>query len=134
MRQFIRHPADIPLHIAHDGYRDDQARMRNISGGGLCFESPAFVPPRQRIHIEIKHCQPPFCAEATVCWCRKAERGFEIGVCFDDEQVHFAMRMTEQVCHIEAYRQRVLETENRELTQEQAAQEWIERYAAMFPQ
>lgn len=108
--------------------------MLNISGGGLCFESRAFVPPRQRIQIEIKYCEPHFCADATVCWCRKGEHGFEIGVCFDDEQVHFAMRMTEQVCHIEAYRRRVLETENREISAEEAAKEWIQQYAAFFPQ
>ncbi len=43
------------------------------------------------------------------------------------------MRMVEQVCHIERYRADVLEREGRALTGEQAAEEWIKRYAEDFP-
>jgi hypothetical protein len=41
--------------------------------------------------------------------------------------------MVEQLCHIEAYRRRVLQDEGRRLTDEEAAMEWIANYADRFP-
>jgi hypothetical protein len=43
------------------------------------------------------------------------------------------MRMCEQVCHIENYRNEVKAAEGRELTPEQAAVEWVSKFAARFP-
>jgi len=40
----------------------------------------------------------------------------------------------EQICHIEQYKRDMRDQEGRELTGEQAAYEWIERFAAEFPQ
>jgi len=52
---------------------------------------------------------------------------------YHPEQVAFRMRMMEQLCHIENYRQQVLDTEGRALNPEQAASEWIDHHAAAFP-
>jgi hypothetical protein len=41
--------------------------------------------------------------------------------------------MVEQVCHIEQYKADVLKKEGRELTGEEAAKEWILKYAKDFP-
>jgi hypothetical protein len=41
--------------------------------------------------------------------------------------------MVEQVCHIEEYKQAMLRIEQRKLTSQQAAREWIDKYAAQFP-
>jgi hypothetical protein len=43
------------------------------------------------------------------------------------------MRMVEQVCHIEQYKKELFEDEGRALTGEQAAMEWIKRFAEGFP-
>ena len=43
------------------------------------------------------------------------------------------MRMVEQVCHIEHWKKEIREKEGRELTGEQAAMEWIKKYAKDFP-
>jgi hypothetical protein len=42
--------------------------------------------------------------------------------------------MVEQICHIEHYKREVAEREGRELSGQQAAKEWIAKYAASFPQ
>jgi len=52
---------------------------------------------------------------------------------FNREAEAFRQRMQEQLCHIEAYRQQVWVSEGRQLSRQQAAAEWIERYAAKFP-
>ncbi|MDY6992513.1 MAG: hypothetical protein SVR94_07890 [Pseudomonadota bacterium] len=44
----------------------------------------------------------------------------------------FRSRMLEQVCQIEKYRQS-LEQQGRTISIEEAAMEWISRYAAEFP-
>jgi hypothetical protein len=41
--------------------------------------------------------------------------------------------MVEQICHIEAYRRNILQTEGRVLDGRSAALEWIDKYAADFP-
>ena len=46
----------------------------------------------------------------------------------------YAVRMVEQVCHIESYRQRLSQERGRDISSEEAAQEWISHYAADFPQ
>ena len=41
--------------------------------------------------------------------------------------------MIEQICHIEHYRKEVARVEGRELSTQEAASEWISRYASDFP-
>lgn len=48
------------------------------------------------------------------------------------EAESFRARMRAQCEEIEAYRQRVMHTESRILSPDQAAQEWISRYAGSF--
>ena len=45
----------------------------------------------------------------------------------------FRARMVEQVCHIEQYKHQVLKKEGRKLSGEEAALEWIQKYAPQFP-
>ena len=40
--------------------------------------------------------------------------------------------MTEQICHIEHYKQEVMKREGRRLDCSQAAMEWIDKYARDF--
>ena len=56
-----------------------------------------------------------------------------MGVQFTDSTTQFSVRMVEQICHIEHYRAEVLRVENRDLTSEEAAKEWVEKFAADFP-
>ena len=50
-----------------------------------------------------------------------------------NEDELFRLRMIEQICHIEHYRNEMLKQQGRELSIEEAAQEWISRYAGEFP-
>ena len=68
-----------------------------------------------------------------VVWSHFQRGYYQVGVEFDEHTTKFALRMVEQVCHIEQYRKEVLETEGRYLSHEKAAVEWIARYASKFP-
>ena len=68
-----------------------------------------------------------------VVWCDEADGAYEIGVEFEHGRDTFRMRMIEQICHIEHYRNEVERNEGRELSSQDAAREWIARFAGDFP-
>lgn len=133
MRHYIRHPSSVPILFSLASGVADQERLHDVSAGGLCFEARFRVDPGSEIHLLIPIRQPPFEADAVVAWCHSTEQGYRIGVRFDEEVSDFALRMVEQICHIEHYRRDVLQREGRRLSSEQAAAEWITRYADKFP-
>lgn len=135
MRQFIRHPVDLPIQIGTGHSRTPSAvQAHDISAGGLALHVERPVMPGAHVHIRIPYVQPAFEAEARVAWCEPSDiDGYEVGVTFLDAEVAFLARMVEQVCHIEDYRKSVSRSEGRELSAEEAATEWIDRYAAQFP-
>lgn len=134
MRQFIRHPAAIPIEvIADDSLTCMTQTAFNVSVGGLAIRSDHHLAEDCVVEVRIAFVRPVFNSKARVVWCNARENDFEIGVEFLDPQDAYRARMVEQVCHIHTYRQVVLETEGRDLTDEEAAIEWIGKYAAGFP-
>ena len=134
-RQFIRHPSDIPISWRlGDVAQPGSEYLRNISEGGLAFVSQHAIPVDAIIEIHIPVRKPEVSIRGTVVWCRPADEGlFEVGVRFLDADMRFRMRMVEQICHIEHFKKELREKEGRELTGEEAALEWIHRYAKDFP-
>lgn len=133
-REYIRHPIDIPIHVAPQGRQEGVGvRLNNVSVGGLAFRTKYFIESGHLITILIDAVKPVFEVQALVQWCHQAENDYEIGVKFADSEDAFRMRMVEQVCHIEHYRQQVWREEKRHLSGELAAAEWIQKYAHQFP-
>ena len=135
MRSFIRHPSDIPIEYQTDSDSGTMSheRLNNVSTGGLSFSSVQEIPPGTRMRIRISAVEPGFEAPAQVIWCRPEADGFAIGVAFIETDDLFRVRMVEQLCHIEQYKADILATEGRELDGEEAAREWISKFAHGFP-
>ena len=134
MRQFIRHPVDVPVEIGtSESGPLSSLHTHDISVGGVALVSTFAVATGAYVTIRIRYVQPPFEAHARVAWCQPHGEGYELGVTFLDAEDAFLARMVEQVCHIEDYRQSVRRMEARELSPEEAAQEWISKHAAQFP-
>jgi hypothetical protein len=135
MRKYIRHPATIPIFYDQiDIAAKRKDRLKDISLGGLCFQSKRQITPGTVLLIHIPLATPVFQERAMVVWCRSIDPHYEIGVRFMAEESSFRVRMVEQVCYIEKYKQDMREIEGRELSAEQAAMEWIRKYARNFPQ
>ena len=135
MREYIRHPSDIPIQFQIDELAiNDTEYLNNVSFGGLSFRSKVRVKAGTVIAIKIPFVQPSFEAHARVKWCRKRGEHFNVGAVFIDSEEAFQARMVEQICHIEHYKREVELKEGRHLTGEQAALEWINRYADKFPE
>jgi hypothetical protein len=134
MRHFIRHPADITIEVTAGRQLDHALRhSRNVGIGGLAFQSDQELAAGMIIELRIPLVRPAFETKARVVWCRTGDEGYELGVEFLDPDDAFRARMVEQICHIEDYRKGVFRSEGRELTAEQAAIEWIGKYASEFP-
>ena len=133
-RRFIRHPSRMPIRFDLQGDlsgRDE--RLRNVSEGGLCFVTRMTLDTGLTIRLTIPVLGEQFAVDGIVAWCRPAGEGYEVGVRFLSQQDRFSVRMVEQLCYIEDYRRQVEREEGRRLTSEQAAEEWIERFAVHFP-
>jgi len=134
MRQFIRHPSDLPIeYTIGDLEAPEKENLNNISQGGLRFCVSNKIKPGSSIHIRIPIRTPAFEAKGVVVWCHNYNDRYEVGVKFADETTEFNIRMIEQVCYIEQYRKEILKKEGRKLSGEEAAMEWVEKYAKDFP-
>ncbi len=135
MRQFMRHPATITIEITAGSELDHASRhSRNVGLGGLAFQSDRPLARGVVIDLRIPVVRPAFETKARVVWCRATEEGYDMGVEFLDPNDAFRARMVEQICHIEDYRNGVYRSQGRELTAEEAAMEWIGKYASQFPE
>lgn len=135
MRQYIRHPSNIPIAYQVGSLVSDSVdHLCDISRGGLRLSTDMSILEGSEIRIEIPIQKPPFLATGVVIWCEPESDHFEIGVQFKDQAMDFRVRMVEQICYIECYRVSVLHEQGRSLTSEEAAKEWIEHYASDFPE
>ena len=135
-RRFIRHPSDIPIEYCFTEVPVcQQNAISNVSIGGLSFRAKKFIEPDQWLLLRIPVDGKCFEMKAKVKWCEPCEKdaGFYVGVQFADSSEAFSARMVEQICHIEHYKNKVNSEEGRVITSEQAATEWIEKFAASFP-
>ncbi len=134
MRNFIRHPTDIPIKIIKDenGERYHQP-LRDISIGGLRCRFNEQLAIGIKIKIIIDLVDPALEIPGKVVWCRADDASYELGIEFRGEKDVYRLRMVEQICHIEHYRNEILIREGRKISSEQAAKEWIVKYACEFP-
>ena len=131
-RAFIRHPASIPVQVERLR-AGPVSRAADVSHGGLSFVCAQPHEPGAELLIRIDSVAPPFKARAQVAWCHTERGRYRVGVSFLNQTDAFEARVVEQICAIERYRREALEHEGRYLSGEDAAREWIERYAEEFP-
>ena len=127
---YIHHPAGMPIY--YRGCRGGTQRM-HPGAQGLCCRCDDRLKPGSIVELTIPILNDAQRFIVQVESCSDTKYGREACVRFVDESDGFRARMTEQACHIEAYRRRVQEEQGRTLSAEGAAEEWIPRYAANFP-
>lgn len=148
-RRFIRHPASIPIQIfspdsAHQCLSEmssshsskvgaQHVSTCDVSAGGLSCVSDRLMNVGEAVEVEISLDHPPFKTIGHIVWCKGEGDRYLIGIGFSDLATAYAVRMVEQICYIEEYRQEILTREGRELSSEEAALEWIGKHAADFP-
>lgn len=132
MRAYIRHPSEFPIELGTSEQNEVEERMSDVSVGGLSCHSRDELSQGQKVTIRIPTVEPAFEAEGRVVWCRPDKDRYRVGIAFSDAALAFSARMVEQVCHIERYRTHLV-AEGKDASLEDAASEWIEKYASRFP-
>ena len=134
MRHFIRYAVDIPIEVTFKNRGTSKTeRVKNVSIGGLCVTMDDCPGIGTQLLIRIPHLEPPFETGVEVVWCLRKEDQYDVGLRLLDPQDAFMVRMVEQICHIEHFRNEALAVEGRKLTAEQAAMEWIDKHSSSFP-
>ena len=108
--------------------------ITNVGLGGLALVSSHPLEVLERVTVTIPVLDRNNILSGNVVWCEKADQGYEIGIKFERSRDAYRLRMIEQICHIEHYRKEVERLEGRRLDSQQAAEEWISRYAKDFPE
>ena len=138
IRKFIRHPVDMPIRVTTDWVEDDDddtdQTITNVGLGGLAFLSSRPYDLMERVRVTIPVLEQDSQLTGNVVWCEKSDQGYEVGIEFERSRDTYRMRMIEQICHIEHYRSEVERLEGRKLSSQEAASEWISRYAKDFPE
>ena len=136
MRQFIRHPSSVPIQLVElDGkIKHGINTLNNVSFGGVCCICAEPIEKGRPVKMRVDCINPEFEINGTIVWCKPKNGAYEIGVEFIvSKDKIFLLRMVEQLCHIEHYRHEVLHNEGRKISSEEAAREWIQKFADDFP-
>ncbi len=106
-----------------------------MSHGGLAFLSSDPHALGDMVDIAFPSLRNAPVLEGEVVWTRPlpndGNRHIE-GIRFLNEQDHFRARMIEQICYMLIYLRDQQEA-GRALTMEEAAEEWSDKFAAVFP-
>lgn len=133
MRNYIRHPTSIPINVLSGERIIGDTKAQNLSSGGLSFLTSKPVKVGELIDFEIPVMKPDYQGRGVVVWLRnRSPKMFEVGMRFTSNDDFFRTRMVEQVCQIEDYRQRICANYGRTMSVEEAAMEWIAKYAQTF--
>ena len=128
----------MPIHVTLDWVEDEDDEtvdqtITNVSLGGLAFMSQKPLEVLQRVRVCIPLLRQDNHLVGNVVWCEQSGKNYEVGIEFEKSRDVFRLRMIEQICHIEQYRKEVESLEGRALSTQEAAGEWISKYADDFP-
>ena len=135
IRRHVRHVTGIPIEVNleyHDDYHGEDDTITNVSLGGLCFVASDRLDVDESIQVRLPVLNQEQTLAGRVVWCNKTARGYEVGLEFDDPDEVERLKMVEQICQIESFREKLEQDDGRRLSSEQAAREWISRYAGDF--
>jgi len=135
-RHFIRHPICHPLEFEHAPKKiRERTKTLNISEGGLLFLSRHPLKKDDLIILKMPLQDKIFRVNAKVMHITKDSESpglFNIGVSFYRYPDAFKVKLIEQLYLIDEYRMLRSLQMGREVTMQEASEEWIRRYSKRF--
>lgn len=135
-RHFIRHPICHPLEFEHAPKKiKERTKTLNISEGGLLFLSRHPLKKDDLIILKMPLQNKIFRVKAKVMHITKDSEShslFNIGVSFYRYSDAFKVKLVEQLYLIDEYRVLRSLQLGREVTMQEASEEWIRRYSKRF--
>jgi hypothetical protein len=129
---------DVPFRcVVHIRDRVESLGLRDISDGGASFASTIKHEPGQAVELAFPTFPDRPVLAGTIAW-TKADPDtpglHRYGVKFDDEKDKKTLRLVEMICHIMTYRAVQEHLTGKAISADDAAREWIEKYAESFPE
>lgn len=131
LQHSIRHPEEFPIEI-NPLTKPASLAIENTDLQLVCHYTTAFATGSV-INIRIPSIQPSLSVTGKIHQCIDKHAGYELGITFSSPDELMRIRMLEQICYIRRYRQHIFNIEGRTLSEQDAALEWIHKYAALFP-
>jgi hypothetical protein len=130
---FIQHPKEIPVTLLSSTSAQAQPEDQEREGktAGICFWTAEHPKVQDNVVLGIELENNRFIGKGRVVRVQAEQEGCWVCVKISRED-EFAIRMAEQLCQIEHYRQDNKHYFDRNMTSDEAAQEWISKYAALF--
>jgi len=135
IRRHVRHVTGIPVEVCLDYQQNYQAAedtITNVSLGGLCFVADDRLDIDEAIQVRFPLLDKETLIDGKVVWCNKTAKGYEVGLEFNDPEEVERLKMIEQIRQIEDFRNATEQRDGRKLSSEQAAREWVNKYAGSF--
>jgi|TARA_R110002050_G_scaffold196639_3_gene331661 hypothetical protein len=127
---FIRHPDEFPIEL---DLQESHPTLTDTSQLQLICHSTKPFQSGESIAIKIPSVASQLEVNGTVERCEDTNDGYELGITFNSLDALARIRMLEQLCYIQRYRNHVLKVEGRVISTQDAALEWIGKYAHLFP-
>ena len=135
-RHYYRHPIRVPLQveeISSEINKIQKAQCEDLSEKGLSFFWNHALSEGSLIHLMIPIEKQVFKVEGRVAYSRKIKMGlFRIGVAFQNARSAFEAKLAEEILKIKEYRKNISINLGTEISEEDAAKKWIEKFAVHF--
>lgn len=143
-RRYVRHPLHFPIFISelHSSGENTPPetglpageQSSDLCEGGLCFVWPFPLEAQTRVHVSIPVKDQLFHMKARVTYCRPDPRTghYQTGISFEDAESAFRLKLAEEILRIQRYREKLQRIEQRIVSEEEAAAEWIRRHATKY--
>lgn len=133
-RKFYRHPINVPIRVHELTSKSFQrSESVDISEGGICFMADRFLAKGASVGLSIAVQNTVFKINGQVAYCNRVAtvNRYRTGIAFQDQNDAFRAKLAEQMLEIKKY-QATSAKLGKDLSEEDAAREWIAKYAKHF--
>ncbi len=128
---FIHHPEQVAIELTPATHQQQEPSSPSL--GLICTSQTPF---EKGSALSVNFPEAP-CQESlitgTVLDCLPQQHCYQLAIEFSSADNTMRLRMLEQHAYIGLYQKYIAQYQGRSLSPEAAAMEWIERYAAWFP-
>lgn len=134
-RHYLRHPYKIPVKVRLTSDKDSlKIHSADLSEGGMSFFLEEPVPEGTTMEITLPVENRMFKLQGRIAYSLKDPTSghYRTGVAFKSPLMSFRAKLAEQVLRIQEFRKKVSHMVGHEISEEEAATKWIEKYAQKF--
>lgn len=132
-RRFYRHPLNFPIQFS-EAESPSCSTAIDISEGGICFLSERAIAKGLPVKVKIPVGDQIFTIEGQVAYSTKvaSSNRYRTGVAFAGSMDAFRAKLAEEMLQVKIYQKKISQQMGVEITEEEAAKRWIEKYAKTF--